>query len=146
MEASLPLLTTDYPELLEHIASFLPAPHVSFGLRPVCKATAALFDVPRYQVVRLSQSCPAFAFQDRWGCSSDFAQLKLSQRQEMLSLVAASGSVENMECVMAHAPDCWSTAAVTSAARAGHHDVLQSMAAKGAVIDKHALDAAAGTD
>ncbi len=145
MEASLSLLTTNCPELLEDIASFLPASHIAFGLRPVCKDTAGLLNAPEYKAVRLSQSCPAFAFQARWGCKSAYAQLKLSQRQELLALVAASGDVENMDCVMAHAPDCWSTATLTSTARAGHRDVLRSMAAKGAVIDAHALDAAAGT-
>ncbi len=146
MEASLSLLTTDYPELLEHIATFLADTHIAFSLRPVCKDTAALFSAPKYKAVRLSQSCPAFAFQERWGCSSAFAQLQLSQRRQLLSLVAASGDVENVDCVMANAPDSWSTATLSSAARAGHRDVLRSVADQGAIIDTHVLDAAAGTD
>ncbi len=137
-------MITTYPELLEYIASCLPVPHVAYGLRPVCKGTAAILSAPKYKAVRLSQSCPAFAFQERWGCNTAYTQLKLSQRQQLLSMVAATGEVQNLECVMAHAPGCWGKPTLVSAARAGHLSVLQRLVAKGATIDAHVLDAAAG--
>lgn len=141
-EAPLALLATSFPELLQHIASFLLPSDVAFGLRLLCKRTAELLSAP---TVRLSQPCPALDFHARWGCGSAFTQLKLSQRQKLLSLVAASGDMQNLDCILAQfADNSWGEEVLTAAARAGHRHVLEYFVEEGVVINYNVLDAAAG--
>ncbi len=134
------------PELVEHIASFLPHAHVVFCLRPLCKQTVALLSSPEYKHVRISQSCPSFAFNARWGHETALTQLSQGQRQQVLNLVAASGVTQNMECLMGVMADRAETSSVlTSAAKAGHRDMVDYLVEKGFnVEDSNALRAAAG--
>lgn len=134
MEPSLPFLIAALPELLEHIASFLPPSYVAFCLRPVCKGAAALLSAPEYKRARLSQPCPAFAFSARWGHESALAQLTHRQRGNLMGLVAASGETENMDCVLELMADpCHHVLA--SAARAGQRVMFDHLIAAGFVVE-----------
>lgn len=136
MEPSFPFLIAALPELLEHVASFLPPSYVAFCLRPVCKGAAAVLSAPDYKRARLSQPCPAFAFNARWGHESALAQLTQRQRVQLVGLVAASGETENMDRVLELVPDPGHKV-VASAARAGQRAMFDHLLAAGFVVEDH---------
>ncbi|KXZ49864.1 hypothetical protein GPECTOR_19g315 [Gonium pectorale] len=148
------------PELVQRVAAFLPANVVACTLRLVDKATAALFKGPEHTVVLLSQPVPEAAFAQRWGRPEKLRALTLSQRQKLLRLTARSGSLHNLQTLVAmpdyfpplckdvfsaaasagHLHACewllerscpWGGEVLSAAARAGHQHVCSWLLAKG---------------
>ncbi|KXZ46625.1 hypothetical protein GPECTOR_42g836 [Gonium pectorale] len=105
------------PELAERIATSLPRNVLACSVRRVNKAAAALFRGPQHTTVRLNERVPEHAFARQFGAADATRELSLAQRRQLLSHVATTGSIQNLEVALA-AAGCELTAAVLEAAAA----------------------------
>ncbi|PNH05498.1 hypothetical protein TSOC_008243 [Tetrabaena socialis] len=71
------------------------------ALHLVNKATAAQFSTPQRTTVRLSQPVPHHAFLWRWAGPDAMRTLAQQQRLELPRLTARSGSIANLEMMLA---------------------------------------------
>ncbi|PNH03279.1 hypothetical protein TSOC_010668 [Tetrabaena socialis] len=106
------------PELVLRFAGLLTCNEVACILRLVNKATAAQFGRPQDRTVRLSLPVPHHAFVWRWGGARAMHSLTRSRRRQLACLTARSGSIANLELLLARG-------------------------AKGHVLDQEVFDAAA---
>ncbi|GLC38689.1 hypothetical protein PLESTB_000590500 [Pleodorina starrii] len=156
------------PGVVAHISSFMSTNDIACTLRLINKATSKQFE--SYRTVRLSLSSPAHAFKRRWGSPNAFRGLSRLQRQKLLCLTAASGSIANLEialdnaglvassellnaaaaagqleaCKLLRERGCtWGDGLLASAARAGHRHVCEWLLASGCPFDASAAAEAA---
>ena len=83
------------PDIVENVVRFLCPNEVACTIRLVDKATSLQFG--HYTTVRLSDPSPHVAFKNRWGVPGAMRSLTLRQRQQIVCLTAASGSLPNLE-------------------------------------------------
>ncbi|GLC75306.1 hypothetical protein PLESTF_001620400 [Pleodorina starrii] len=147
------------PLLVERFAAFLPPNEVACNLRLVDKATARQLKSPEHTTVRLSQPAPHHAFVRRWAEARALKPLTWRQRRRLLQLTARSGSLANLEALLALAEHCplrpdvleaaagggqlamcqalrqsgcpWSDETLREAARGGHWAVCEWLLASG---------------
>ncbi|PNH05618.1 Ankyrin repeat domain-containing protein [Tetrabaena socialis] len=134
------------PELVQLYAGSLHPNEVACVLRLVSKATAAQLRGPQHRTIRLSMPVPHHAFVQRWGGVGALRSLTLNQRQQLFSLTACSGSIANLEALVARDMaacdfDEWE---FKIAAGAGQLEVCRWLRQQGCPWDYWALDAAAG--
>ncbi|GFR45514.1 hypothetical protein Agub_g6905, partial [Astrephomene gubernaculifera] len=89
------------PELSEHIISFLSPNEIACTVRLINKAAAAQFGGAHLATVHLSSPVPTHAFKQHWCRPGAMRVLTLKQRQQLLCLTARSGSIPNLELVVA---------------------------------------------
>ncbi|PNH05816.1 Ankyrin repeat domain-containing protein [Tetrabaena socialis] len=89
------------PEVVHHFASFLSGNELACTLRLVNKATATQFRELQHTTVRLSLPVPHHAFTWRWGGSDATRSLTVRQRMQLPCLTARSGSIANLEVLLA---------------------------------------------
>ncbi|PNH01891.1 hypothetical protein TSOC_012174 [Tetrabaena socialis] len=130
------------PEMLQRIASSLPPNEVALTLRLVNKAAAAQF---QHATVRLSQPVPHHAFVSRWAGPGAVRELVWSQRKQLPCLVARSGSIANLEVLLARddLPSDMYYSIAHDAAAAGQLDVCVWLRERGCLWSEVALTAAA---
>ncbi|PNH01918.1 Ankyrin repeat domain-containing protein, partial [Tetrabaena socialis] len=134
------------PEVVQHFASFMDGNELACTLRLVNKATAAPFRGPQHTTVRLSVLVPHHAFVRRWGGSNATRSLTVRQREALPCLTARSGSVANLEVLLAR-NDLTSplrTLVLWDAACAGQLEVCRWLRQQGCPWDANVPDAAAG--
>ncbi|PNG99834.1 Ankyrin repeat domain-containing protein, partial [Tetrabaena socialis] len=135
------------PELVQHFAGMLPPNEVALTLRLVNKAMAEQFRGAQHATVRLSQPVPHSDFAWRWAGAGAMHSLTLSQRQKLTCLTARSGSIANLQVLLARddMPFVLGFIGLEAAARAGQLDVCRWLRAQGCPVDETALtEAAAG--
>ncbi|PNH05489.1 Ankyrin repeat domain-containing protein [Tetrabaena socialis] len=113
------------PELVQRFAVSLTSNEVACALRLVNKATAAQFSTPQHTTIRLSQPVPHHAFARRWGGPNATRTLAQQQRLELPRLTARSGSIANLEVLLAwdDLPPILDPDVFRAAAAAGQLDV-----------------------
>ncbi|PNH01265.1 Ankyrin repeat domain-containing protein, partial [Tetrabaena socialis] len=113
------------PEFVERFAVSLMPNEVACALRLVNKATAAQLSAPQHTTVRLSQPVPRHAFAWCWGGTDSMRALARQQRLELQRLTARSGSVANLEMLLARGdlPPVLDYGVFRAAAAAGQLDV-----------------------
>ncbi|PNH06619.1 hypothetical protein TSOC_006988 [Tetrabaena socialis] len=118
------------PELLQRFAARLSPNEVACVLRLVNKAAAALFSGTQDRTVRLSLPVPHCEFARRWsGTGTALPTPTRQQRLQLPCLTARSGSIPNLEVLLARDDDCLTsplTAEVfVAAGSAGQMEVCQ---------------------
>ncbi|PNH12163.1 hypothetical protein TSOC_000965 [Tetrabaena socialis] len=135
------------PDLVQHIAGFLTCNEVACVLRLVNRAAAALFSRPEDRTVRLSLPVPHREFAQRWGGRDAVHSLTLAQRRLLPCLTARSGSIANLEVLLARgeAGHVLEPAVLGAATAAGHIKVLGWLRSQGCAwsADSHAAREAA---
>ncbi|GLC66572.1 hypothetical protein PLESTF_000445200 [Pleodorina starrii] len=132
-------------DLVELLASLIPHNEVACVLRLVSKATAAHFQTAEYITVRMSQLVPHHAFVRRWGDARALRRLTWRQRRQLLKLTARSGSLVNLEALLAFEEYCPLLPFILEAAAgAGHLAICQALRERGCPFRGEALDKAAG--
>ncbi|PNH05310.1 Ankyrin repeat domain-containing protein [Tetrabaena socialis] len=135
------------PELVQHYAERLPPNESAVTLRLVNKATSAHFRAPQHTTVRLSLPVPHHAFVWRWGREEALSGLTWSQREKLPRLTARSGSIANLEVLLAR-EDAYSrpqsTQALIEAAGAGQLEACRWLRQQGCPWDEWVLRKAAG--
>ncbi|PNH05497.1 hypothetical protein TSOC_008241 [Tetrabaena socialis] len=113
------------PELVQRFAASLTSNEVACALRLVNKATAAQFSTAQRTTVRLSQPVPHHAFLWRWAGPDAMRTLAWKQRFELPCLTARSGSIANLEVLLARddLPPVLAPYVFRAAAAAGQLDV-----------------------
>ncbi|GLC38684.1 hypothetical protein PLESTB_000590000 [Pleodorina starrii] len=156
------------PGIVNHIARFMSANEIACTLRLVDKQTSQQFN--GHRETKLSVPSPTHAFKRRWGSPNAFRGFSRLQRQKLLCLTAASGSIANLEialdnaglvassellnaaaaagqlevCVLLRQRGClWGDALLASAARAGHRHVCEWLLANGCPARKSPASGAA---
>ncbi|PNH11828.1 hypothetical protein TSOC_001314 [Tetrabaena socialis] len=89
------------PEIVQRFAASPSPNEVACALRLVNKATAVQFRGLQHTTVRLSQPVPHHAFVRRWASPDAMRTLARQQRIELSCLTARSGSVANLEVLLA---------------------------------------------
>ncbi|PNH00979.1 Ankyrin repeat domain-containing protein [Tetrabaena socialis] len=89
------------PEVVHHFASFLHGNELACTLRLVNKATAAQFREPQHTTVQLSLPVPHHAFAWSWGGSDATRSLTVRQQLQLPCLTMRSGSIANLEVLLA---------------------------------------------
>ncbi|PNH10621.1 Superoxide dismutase [Mn], mitochondrial, partial [Tetrabaena socialis] len=133
------------PELVQRYARSLSCNEVACALRLVNKATAAQFRGPQGRTVRLSLPVPHHAFVQRWSGVGAMRGLTVIQRQQLSSLTARSGSIANLEVLLAR-EDCACNVddeTLLAAAGAGQLEVCRWLRQEGCPWDYSTLEAAA---
>ncbi|PNH04452.1 hypothetical protein TSOC_009386 [Tetrabaena socialis] len=113
------------PELLLRVLACLPPNERACTARLVCKTAAAALSSPQHTTVRLSQPSPPGEFVRRWGGPGAMRPLTLVRRRLLLSLTAASGCLENLQWLAAHAGCPLTGDVFAAAAAAGRLDVCR---------------------
>ncbi|PNH05311.1 Ankyrin repeat domain-containing protein [Tetrabaena socialis] len=135
------------PELVQRYDERLPPNERACTLRLVNKATAAQFRAPQHTAVRLSLPVPHHAFVWRWGREEALSGLTRGQREQLPRLTARSGSVANLEVLLAR-EDTYSRPLTTNvlieAAGAGHLEACRWLRQQGCPWDEWVLRKAAG--
>ncbi|PNH03482.1 Ankyrin repeat domain-containing protein [Tetrabaena socialis] len=134
------------PDVVHHFASFLGGNELACTLRLVNKATAAQFRGPQHTTIQLSLQVPCHAFAWRWGGPCATRSPTVRQRRQLLCLTARSGSIANLEVLLAR-DDLTSrlrTKAMEAAAGAGQLEVCRWLRQQGCPWNSDAPDAAAG--
>ncbi|PNH09463.1 hypothetical protein TSOC_003908 [Tetrabaena socialis] len=161
------------PELLQLLAGSLPPTEVACVLRLTSRAAAAQFRGPLHTTIRLSHPVPHREFAWRWGRPGAMRGLSQSRRRQLPCLTARSGSLANLEVLLAggdrgmvlqdrvydaaaaagqlevcrwlHLQGCPRGAgALLGAARGGHQAVCEWLLASGCALDRRAAGEAAG--
>ncbi|PNH02550.1 hypothetical protein TSOC_011459, partial [Tetrabaena socialis] len=134
------------PELVQRYAERLPPNESAVTLRLVNKATAAHFRAPQHTTVRLSLPVPHHAFVWRCGSEEALSCLTRGQREQLPRLTARSGSVANLEVLLAR-EDTYSRPqsidALVEAASAGQLEVCRWLRQQGCPWDEDVLRKAA---
>ncbi|PNH04454.1 Ankyrin repeat domain-containing protein [Tetrabaena socialis] len=139
------------PEVVQHFASFLTDNELAATLRLTNKATAAQFREPQHATVQLSLPVPHHAFAWRWGGPDATRSLTVLQREELPCLTARSGSISNLEVLLARDDRSSPLKAevLAAAAGAGQLEVCRWLRQQGCPMDDpfkiwHAEAVAAG--
>ncbi|PNH04936.1 Ankyrin repeat domain-containing protein [Tetrabaena socialis] len=135
------------PEIVQRFAASLTSNEVAVALRLVNTATAAQFSTPQHTTVRLSQPVPHHAFVRRWAGPDALRTLARQQRLELPRLTARSGSITNLEVLLARddLPPVLDRHVFKAAAAAGQLDVCVWLRARGCPYQEFdAFTAAAG--
>ncbi|PNH01504.1 Ankyrin repeat domain-containing protein [Tetrabaena socialis] len=125
------------PEVVHHFAGSLSGNELAATLRLVDKATAAQFHGPQHTTVRLTLPVPHHAFVWRWGGPNAARGLTVWQRQLLPCLTARSGSIANLEVLLAR-DDLTSPladAVLAAAAGAGQLEVCRWLRQQGCPMD-----------
>eukprot|EP00198_Chlamydomonas_reinhardtii_P007671 XP_001697008.1 predicted protein [Chlamydomonas reinhardtii] len=109
------------PELISHIADFMPRNEVACCLRLVNRAAAAALQGARYTTIRLSEHVPHAAFARRWAAPDASRRLTSAQRRQLLALTAAAGETRNLQLLLKHQWAGALTPELFCAAAAGGH-------------------------
>ncbi|PNH08507.1 Ankyrin repeat domain-containing protein [Tetrabaena socialis] len=133
------------PELVQRFAVSLTSNEVACALRLVNKAMAAQFSAPQHTTIRLSQPVPHHAFVRRWAGPDAMRTLARQQRLELLRLTARSGSIANLEVLLARddSPPALDCHVLIAAAGAGQLDACVWLQEQGYRVDVRVLMAAA---
>ncbi|PNH03314.1 Ankyrin repeat domain-containing protein [Tetrabaena socialis] len=160
------------PEVVHHFSRFLGGNELACTLRLVNKATAAQFRGPQHTTIRLSVLVPYHAFAWRWGGTDATRNLTVRQRKQLPCLTARSGSIANLEVLLARLDltspldaavleaavsagqlevcrwlrqqGCpWGRLVLHAAAKAGHKAVCEWLLDEGRVVDDWTAAAAA---
>ncbi|PNH01775.1 hypothetical protein TSOC_012300 [Tetrabaena socialis] len=126
------------PELLQRIADLLPPNEVACVLRLASKAMVAQLRRPQDRTVRLWLPVPHPEFVRRWGGDGAMRSLIRVRRTQLPALVAASGSIPNLEFLLARIgrpaatadPD-FDKAIMSAAAGAGQVEVCRWLRGQG---------------
>ncbi|PNH08368.1 Ankyrin repeat domain-containing protein [Tetrabaena socialis] len=135
------------PDIVQRFAVSLTPNEVACALRLVNKATAAQFSAAQHTTVRLSQPVPHRAFLWRWAGPDAMRTLAWRQRLELPRLTARSGSIANLEVLLARdeLPPIPDHQVFGAAAAAGQLDVCVWLRERGCAWQEgDALTAAAG--
>ncbi|PNH11339.1 Ankyrin repeat domain-containing protein [Tetrabaena socialis] len=110
---------------VQRVADLLTSNEVACALRLVNKATAAQLSAPQHTTVRLSQPVPHHAFARRWASPDALRTLTREQRRELPCLTARSGSIADLEVLLARddLPRVLDDDVLEAAAAAGQLDV-----------------------
>ncbi|PNH02875.1 Ankyrin repeat domain-containing protein, partial [Tetrabaena socialis] len=92
------------PEVVHHFAGFLGGNELAATLPLVNKAAAAQFHGPQHTTIRLSLLVPHHAFVWRWGGPNATRTLTVQQRKQLPCLTARSGSISNLDVLLARVP------------------------------------------
>ncbi|PNH09155.1 Ankyrin repeat domain-containing protein [Tetrabaena socialis] len=113
------------PSVVQRLAELLPPNEVALSLRLVDKATAQQLRGPQHATVHLSQPVPHRDFVRRWAGPGAMRCLTRKQRLSLPCLVARSGSIANMEVLLAgdEAPGPINSDVLIAAASAGQKAV-----------------------
>ncbi|PNH10596.1 Fibronectin type 3 and ankyrin repeat domains protein 1 [Tetrabaena socialis] len=132
------------PELVQRYARSLSCNEVACALRLVNKATAAQFRGPQDRTVRLSLPVPHHAFVQRWSGVGAMRGLTGLRRWRLVRLTARSGSIANLQVLLAREDcACLGDEALEAAAGAGQLEVCRWLRQQGCSWNCWALDAAA---
>ncbi|PNH00963.1 hypothetical protein TSOC_013178 [Tetrabaena socialis] len=115
-------------------------------LRLVNKATAAQFGGLQDRTVRLSSPVPHHAFVRRWGGVGAMRSLTRKQRSQLPCLTARSGSIANLEALLAGSDSFTrplSTQVFQAAAGAGRLEVCRWLKQQGCPSDNFSMTAVA---
>ncbi|PNH08244.1 Ankyrin repeat domain-containing protein [Tetrabaena socialis] len=131
------------PELVQHFAGCLTCNEVACVLRLINKAAAAQFSRPQDRIVRLSLPVPHRAFVWRWSGMRAMRSLNRSQRTQLTCLTARSGSIANLEVLLAGANKrtIMEGPVLTSAAAAGQLEVCRWLRLQGCPYGMYGYDA-----
>ncbi|PNH06642.1 Ankyrin repeat domain-containing protein [Tetrabaena socialis] len=135
------------PEFVERFAVSLTSNEVACALRLVNKAAAAQFNTPQHTTIRLSQPVPHYWFERRWASPGAVRNLARRQRLELQRLTARSGSIANLELLLARddLTPVLDTGVFETAAAAGQLTVCAWLRERGCACEEvEALVAAAG--
>ncbi|PNH04515.1 Ankyrin repeat domain-containing protein, partial [Tetrabaena socialis] len=134
------------PEIVQRFAVSLTSNEVACALRLVNKATAAQFSAAQHTTVRLSQPVPHHAFVRRWASPNAMRTLARQQRLELPCLTARSGSIANLEVLLARddMPPVLDHNVFRAAAAAGQLDMCAWLRQQGCPWRVGLLAAAAG--
>ncbi|PNG99407.1 Ankyrin repeat domain-containing protein, partial [Tetrabaena socialis] len=138
------------PELVQRFAGLLSGNEVACVLRLVNKAAAAQFSRPQDRTVRLSLRVPHHAFAWRWGGAGAMRSLNRSRRRLLPCLTARSGSITNLELLLARGGSVpvLEGQVLDAAAQAGQLTVCRWLRQQGCPFSRPdgraLLDAAAG--
>ncbi|PNG99188.1 hypothetical protein TSOC_015038 [Tetrabaena socialis] len=115
------------PSVVQRLAELLPPNEVALTLRLVDKATAQQLCGPQHATVHLSQPVPHRDFVRRWAGPGAMRCLTRKQRLSLRCLVARSGSIANLEVLLAgdEAPDPRNGDVLIAAAGAGQKAVVE---------------------
>ncbi|PNH06860.1 Ankyrin repeat domain-containing protein [Tetrabaena socialis] len=110
------------------------------------RATAAQVRGPAHNTVRLSLLVPHHAFVLRWGGCGSTRSLTVQQCHQLPCLTASSGSVANLEVLLARADltSPMDAMVLEAAAGAGQLEVCRWLRQQGCPWDENVFDAAAG--
>ncbi|PNH04065.1 hypothetical protein TSOC_009814, partial [Tetrabaena socialis] len=136
------------PELVQRFAASLSPTEVAGTLRLVNKATATQFRGPQHTIMHLSQPVLHHAFVWRWAGTGAMRCLSVSDRRALARLTARSGSIANLEVLLARDDLALDAAGMCdslfeSAAEAGQLDVCAWLQWQDWPLGTHLLDAAA---
>ncbi|PNH04222.1 Ankyrin repeat domain-containing protein [Tetrabaena socialis] len=135
------------PDVVQRFAALLTSNEVACALRLVNKATAAQFSTPQHTTIRLSQPVPHHAFLRRWAGPGAMRTMTRQQCLELPRLTARSGSIANLEVLLARddLPPVLSVGVLKAAAASGQLDVCVWLKERGCTCEEvDALTAAAG--
>ncbi|PNH10598.1 Ankyrin repeat domain-containing protein [Tetrabaena socialis] len=133
-------------ELVQRYARSLSCNEVACALRLVNKATAAQFRGPQDRTVQLSLPVPHHAFVQRWSGIGATRSLQQTERWGLVRFTASSGSIANLEVLLAREECTCGTdgGALCGAAGAGQLEVCRWLRQQGCPWDSLSLLAAAG--
>ncbi len=106
------------PDLLHRVARFLPRNDIVLGLRRACKPLAQQFS-GKYAEVSPQEFVPEQLFAERWGSPEAWLGLTCKRRLQLVSLMAASGVVQNLQLAVKRADCSLTNAPLMAAAKAG---------------------------
>ncbi|PNH07972.1 Ankyrin repeat domain-containing protein [Tetrabaena socialis] len=134
------------PEFVQRFAASLPPNEVACILRLVNKAAAAQYRGPQHATIRLSQPVPHREFAWRWAGPDAMRRLVRSQREALPRLTAGSGSIANLEVLLARedVANPLNHATLHAAAAAGQMEVCVWLRERGCPVNVLVLAAAAG--
>ncbi|GLC37608.1 hypothetical protein PLESTM_000626300 [Pleodorina starrii] len=113
-------------------------------MRLVNKATAAQFASAQYRTVLVPQLAPHDEIVRRWGDARALCVLTFYQRRKLLKLTARSGSLVNLEALLAFKDYCPLLPDILEAAAgAGQLGICQALHQRGCPLPDSALDEAA---
>ncbi|PNH10613.1 Ankyrin repeat domain-containing protein, partial [Tetrabaena socialis] len=135
------------PELVQRYARSLSCNEVACALRLVNKAAAAQFRGPQDRTVRLSLPVPHHAFVQRWSGVGAMRGLTRAQRWRLVSSTARSGSITNLEVLLAlEGHTCFGDGALRAAAGAGQLEVCRWLRQQGCPWDLDPLTLGAAAE
>ncbi|GFR45983.1 hypothetical protein Agub_g7456, partial [Astrephomene gubernaculifera] len=88
------------PELVVHVASFLPANEIACTIRLINKAAAAQFSSPKHKIVRFSEPIPPHAFSQLCDNPGALRTSTFKQRRQLLCLAARGGDLASLSVAL----------------------------------------------
>ncbi|PNH08243.1 Ankyrin repeat domain-containing protein, partial [Tetrabaena socialis] len=130
------------PELVQRFTGCLTCNEVACALRLVNKATARQLSRPQYRTVRLSLPVPHQEFAWRWSGTGAMRSLNRLQRKKLTCLTASSGSIANLEVLLAGDSERMTLEGpvLTAAAAAGQLEVCRWLRLQGCPYGMYGYD------